>query len=69
MIWILKKMKKFIEKLLNKFEDNNNISTDYHGSDDTRLTALAAELEKLKWEIKMNNNITPEGNWKGNDYY
>ena len=62
-------MKKFIEKLLNKFEDNNNISTDYHGSDDIRLTALAAELEKLKWEIKMNNNITPEGNWKGNDYY
>ena len=69
MIWILKKMKKFIEKLLNKFEDNNNISTDYHGSDDIRLTSLAAELEKLKWEIKMNNNITPEGNWKGNDYY
>ncbi len=69
MIWILKKMKKFIEKLLNRFEGNDNNSTDYHGSDDTRLTALAAELEKLRLEIKINNNITSEGNWKGNDYY
>jgi len=69
MIWILKKMKKFIEKLLNKFEGKDIKDIDYHGSDDIRLAALAAELERLRWEIKINNNITPEGNWKGNDYY